>query len=113
MTAIRAGTDGDGVLHCPACGATIATVRTVTRPRGGQEFIIGRRWLLAPGFVFARDRHASGLPWYKRGTTGRPGPELRFDAFVATCGCGAEVEAPAGSPMLIDTGERRRRVRKA
>lgn len=118
---IPTGTDGEGALRCPSCGVTIATVRPVTRWRGpgvggiGQEFTIGHRWLLAPGFVNASRRHVNGLPWYVRDLTSpsRPGLELRFGAFVATCSCRTEVEAPPKSPMLMDTGARIRRVRKS
>jgi hypothetical protein len=117
---IPAGTDHDGALRCPACGSVVATLRTVTRDRGplvGGTWApvpIGHRWSLADGFVPAKGHHPGGLRWYvSGGRPSDPGPELRFGAFVATCGCGAEVEAPAGSPMLMDSGGRIRRVRRS
>ena len=88
-------------ITCSACGAAIATSEDV-RP-AENRLPVGQRVELAPGFVNARQRHRSGLPWYVRSAQW-PDRRMRVARLpaVATCRCGRDVDLPRGSALVRD-----------
>ncbi len=97
---------------CPDCGADLADVdpirATMHQTNGGPDLTVGRgfRVTLAPGFVNAKRRHPSGLPWFTRhpSIVLARSPAARAPCVV-TCRCGRDVQIDR---MTNDTGRVRR-----
>jgi hypothetical protein len=82
-----------GMIGCVGCQAPLATMR-VSKPAGPHGYGVLQ---LEPGYVNAKDRHASGVAWYKPGPRRLvPSPTPRRP-FVITCReCGKDTPVERG-----------------
>ena len=116
-------------VRCPHCRVPIAASTTPgikmvefdddeTGSEASRTVPIGVKFVLEPGYVNARSRHASGAHWYVFGTQGRrsphPSPKVRLPAIV-TCRCGRETElrGDEDAPAFAKGSEEERQAKLA